>query len=253
MTMKQSSVAVFAMLAWTAAVFGQSVNTLTAQEKAQGWQLLFDGKTLNGWHSAAPPPARGRAAAPAGAPAAAPGAAPAARAGGPAPGQTGVSKPCLGAKATAAAVAPAGGSHWEVVDGLLTGCGDPAGYLVSDQSYKNFVLSIEFKTAAETNSGVYVRSPKENGGYEVQIWRQQPAGYNTGAIVGTGKTDRDYTFKANEWNRFEITADGDHLMVVLNGEKTLDVHDARFPEGNIRLQYQQYPIQFRNIKIRPLP
>src|SRR5690349_453706 len=127
MTMKQSSVAVFAMLAWTAAVFGQSVNTLTAQEKAQGWQLLFDGKTLNGWHSAAPPPARGRAAAPAGAPAAAPagapaaapGAAPAARAGGPPPGQTGVSKPCLGAKATAAAVAPAGGSHWEVVDGLL--------------------------------------------------------------------------------------------------------------------------------------
>lgn len=26
-------------------------NTLTAQEKAQGWRLLFDGKTLKGWHS----------------------------------------------------------------------------------------------------------------------------------------------------------------------------------------------------------
>jgi 3-keto-disaccharide hydrolase len=250
MTIRQNSFAVFAVLVWTAAVFGQNMNALTAQEKAQGWQLLFDGKTLNGWHSAAPAPARGRAAAPAGAPTGAP--APA-RAGGPAPGQTGSSKPCVGARGAAAAVVPAGGSHWEVVDGLLTACGDPAGYLVSDQSYKNFVLSIEFKTAAETNSGVYVRSPKESGGYEVQIWRQQPAGYNTGAIVGTGKTVRDYTFKANEWNRFEITADGDHLTVVLNGEKTLDVHDARFPEGNIRLQYQQFPIQFRNIKIRPLP
>jgi hypothetical protein len=255
MTIRQNSFAVFAVLVWTATVFGQNMNALTAQEKAQGWQLLFDGKTLNGWHSAAPPPARGRAGAPASTPAggAPAGAAPAARAGGPAPGQTGSSKPCVGAKGSAAAVAPAGGSHWEVVNGLLTACGDPAGYLVSDQSYKNFVLSIEFKTAAETNSGVYVRSPKENGGYEVQIWRQQPAGYNTGAIVGTGKTARDFTFKADQWNRFEITADGDHLTVVLNGEKTLDVHDARFPEGNIRLQYQQYPIQFRNIKIRPLP
>jgi hypothetical protein len=30
---------------------GQKENTLTPQEKADGWQLLFDGKDLNGWHS----------------------------------------------------------------------------------------------------------------------------------------------------------------------------------------------------------
>lgn len=248
MTIKQRSLAVFAMLLWTATVFGQNMNTLTAQEKAQGWQLLFDGKTLNGWHSAAPPPARGRAGAP---PSATPGRAGAPQ--GPTPGQVGSSKPCVGARGASAAAVPPGGSHWEVVNGTITPCGDPTGYLVSDQSYKNFVLSIEFKTAAETNSGVYVRSPKENGGYEVQIWRQQPAGYNTGGIVGTGKTAREYTFKADEWNRYEITADGDHLKVVLNGETTLDMHDAKFSEGNIRLQYQQFPIAFRNIKIRPLP
>ena len=29
----------------------QQHNILTAQEKAQGWQLLFDGSTLGGWHS----------------------------------------------------------------------------------------------------------------------------------------------------------------------------------------------------------
>lgn len=29
----------------------QQINTLTQQEKQDGWQLLFDGKNLNGWHS----------------------------------------------------------------------------------------------------------------------------------------------------------------------------------------------------------
>lgn len=29
----------------------QSINTLTAQEKKDGWKLLFDGKTLTNWHN----------------------------------------------------------------------------------------------------------------------------------------------------------------------------------------------------------
>ena len=95
---------------------------------------------------------------------------------------------------------PAGGSHWEVVDGLLTPCGEPTGYLTSDRSYKNFVLSIEFRCGEDANSGVFLRSPQENGGYEVQIWKRQPAGYNTGAIVGTAKTARDYAFNPDRWN-----------------------------------------------------
>src|SRR5216117_4169245 len=30
---------------------GSAPNAVTAAEKAAGWKLLFDGKTLNGWHS----------------------------------------------------------------------------------------------------------------------------------------------------------------------------------------------------------
>lgn len=228
------------LLAWPPSLVGQAINTLTSQEKAQGWQLLFDGQTLKGWHPSAPAQGRGR-----------PGGPPPA----PAPGalaQVGSTPtPCVTAQGKTAT--QPGVSHWEVVDGLLMPCGEPTGYLNSDQSLKNFVLSIEFKCGEEANSGVYVRSPQEAGGYEVQIWKQQPAGYNTGAIVGTGKTSRDYTFKANEWNHFQITANSDHLVVVLNGETTLDIRDAKFPEGHIRLQYQQFPIAFRNIKIRSLP
>ena len=217
----------------------QAINTLTAQEKAQGWQLLFDGKSLKGWHSSVPAPRGARA-----------GGAPAAQTA-PNPGVSTAPKPC--APAQAAEQTPPGASHWQVIDGALTACGEPTGYLTSDQSYRNFVLSLEFRCPEDTNSGVFVRSPKETGGYEVQIWKSQPAGYNTGGIVGTAKAARDYAFKPNEWNQMQITADGDHLVVVLNGETTLDVRDAKFPDGNIRLQYQQFPIAFRNIKLRPLP
>src|SRR5215510_5315779 len=127
MTIKRASWVLCALvLSLSAPLFGQTLNTVSAQERAEGWQLLFDGKALTGWHVSAPPPGTGRA-----------GPAPP-----PQPGQVGTPKPCTGAPSTPI---PAGGSHWEIVDGALTACGEPTGYLTSDRSYKDFVLSIEFK------------------------------------------------------------------------------------------------------------
>src|SRR5438552_7409846 len=105
--MSKQAFAMFTLLWSSATLFGQDVNTLSAQERAQGWQLLFDGKTLAGWHVSAPPQGTGRS--------------------GPAqppqPGQVGSPKPCVAARAEPTPAVPAGGSHWEVVDGLLTPCG----------------------------------------------------------------------------------------------------------------------------------
>ena len=241
MKLKHALLIGFLLMSSSAALSGQNANVLSTQEKVGGWQLLFDGKTLKGWHSSAPAQGRGQLNS-VGAQSAAPGQ--------PGAAQVGSNpKACI----TAQSNSTPGASHWEVMDGLMTPCGDVAGYLTSDQSYKNFVLSIEFKCAEDANSGVFIRSPQESDGYEVQIWKQQPAGYNTGAIVGTAKTARDYKFKADQWNLYQITADGDHIVVVLNGETTLDIYDTKFSEGNLRLQYQKFPMAFRNIKIRPLP
>jgi len=208
-----------AVLVASCSIFGAD-NALTPQEKAQGWILLFDGKSLNGWDSA----------------------------GTPGQGQnSGAAKQgsAVGSHPRACTTSSGGASNWEVVDGLLVPCGEPAGYLTSKNDYRDFILDVDFRTGEDTNSGVFIRS-----GYEVQIWKAQPQGYNTGSIVGTAKTDVDYKFIPDRWNHYEITADGDHLVVVLNGTKTLDIHDSKYSEGRIRLQYQKYPIEFKNIKLR---
>ncbi len=217
-------------------------NVLTSEEKAGGWVLLFDGKTLSGWDSSVPPPP------------AAQGGTPKQKKGPPPPGaapaQGSSPRPCstpLGQTAVAE-----GASHWEIIRGTLSPCGDTAGYLASTQRYKDLVLRIDFRTGEDTNSGVFIRSPAGIQGYEVQIWKAQPAGYNTGSIVGAGKTAREYKFIPDQWNHYEITADGDHLVVVLNGTKTLDIHDSQFSEGRILLQYQKFPIEFKNIKMREI-
>jgi hypothetical protein len=50
--MKKATCIVFALLLWSAQGIGQKPqadNVLTGQQKADGWQMLFDGKTLKGW------------------------------------------------------------------------------------------------------------------------------------------------------------------------------------------------------------
>lgn len=184
-------------LLFAVGVSGADLNALTAQEKSQGWKLLFDGKTLTGWHAD-------------------------------------------------------NGSQWKVADGAMVPSGDTAGYLSSDEVYRDLALKIDFRCPENTNSGVFVRAPSGPGGYEVQIWASQPAGFNTGGIVGTAKAPPETKFIANQWNSYEITADGDHLIVILNGKTVLDVHDAKFTSGMLRLQYQKLPIEFRNVKLRPI-
>jgi hypothetical protein len=229
------------MLATLTSTFGAD-NVLTRQEKTQGWILLFDGKTLNGWDSAVTSnPGQGRG----------PGSA---TKQGKSPAQPG--PPAVGSNPRACstpvgkATVPEGASHWEVVGGLLVPCGEPAGYLTSKATYRDFVLVVDFRTGEDTNSGVFIRAPGGTGGYEVQIWKSQPQGYNTGSIVGTAKTESTFKFIPDQWNHYEITAEDDHMIVVLNGTKTLDVHDSKFPDGRIRLQYQKFPIEFKNIKLK---
>ena len=105
------------------------------------------------------------------------------------------------------------------------------------------------------NSGVFLRSQKAGQphltGYELQIWDYQPAGYNTGSLVNTIKAPSTKIL-ADQWNNYDITAAGDHYLIVLNGQTLLDTHDSTHLSGVIGFQCQKdNKIEFRSIRVLP--
>ncbi len=55
-----------------------------------------------------------------------------------------------------------------------------------------------------------------------------------------------------KWNTFEITAKGRDITVVLNGQKTAELHNNMWTEGPIGLQHAVGVIKFRKVGIKPL-
>jgi hypothetical protein len=45
---------------------------------------------------------------------------------------------------------------------------------------------------------------------------------------------------------------GDHIVLVLNGQKTVDVRNKAFSDGRLALQYAAGVVKFRKVQIRPL-
>jgi hypothetical protein len=193
--------AILIALAAALAIAQAPANQLTLQESADGWKLLFDGKSLNGWE-------------------------------------------------------PHVGGDWQVGDGALVCPGTSAGWLGTSEPFSNYVLKLEFRGAEKVNSGVFLRSQKEGQphitGYELQIWDYQPAGYNTGSLVGSVKASTTRIIP-DQWNRYEIRAEGEHFLIVLNGKTLLDANDSKHAGGVIGFQCQKdNRIEFRNIKLLTL-
>ena len=149
-----------------------------------------------------------------------------------------------------------GGAQWQIRDGVLAAIGGEYGWLGTTATFGDFHLKLEFKTAADGNSGVFLRSAREGlphqTGYELQIFDAQPQGFNTGSLVFYEK-GQDAKIKPDVWNTYDIFCQGSHFQVILNGELVFDGDNATHAAGVIGLQYNPgKPIEFRNIKLRPL-
>jgi hypothetical protein len=159
-----------------------------------------------------------------------------------------------------------GDANWRAEGGAIVADQGKTSYLVSKNSYKDFVIYAEFWAATDTNSGIFIRAsdPAKIGAensYEVNIWDIRPdPTYATASIVGFAAVPVPTVYKAGErWNTFEIRAQGDELTVKFNGVQTVAVRNGKFPSGPFALQFGPGvkgatggPIKWRKVQIKPI-
>jgi hypothetical protein len=149
-----------------------------------------------------------------------------------------------------------GDTEWTFSDGILRAERGGKGWLGTTSMFADFELKLEFRTAADGNSGIFLRSARRGephrSGYELQIFDSQPQGFNTGSLVFYQKA-KPAKLVPNEWNQYEITVEGSHFLVKLNGQTILDADNPTHAVGMIGLQYNEgKKIEFRNMKLKPL-
>jgi hypothetical protein len=86
--------------------------------------------------------------------------------------------------------------------------------------------------------------------YEANIFdpRRDPT-CGTGALVQIAKVV-SMPEAGGRWNTYDITVKGTHIVLILNGVKTVYVQDAKFRDRRIGLQYATGVVKFRNVRIR---
>lgn len=229
-----------ALLAMALLLAPRQENTLTEEERKAGWKLLFDGKTTEGWR---------------------------------------------GYKMDKI---PPG---WKVEDGILARVAGGAGGkgagggddIVTVDEYDNFDLSLEWKIRTKGNSGVLIRVVEKaatswHESIEMQVldnapWPNRSKKELAGACYDMYAPSKDVTRPVGEWNKARLLADGNHIEHWLNGEKLLEYEIgsedwnqryaaskfknmatyAKAKKGRICLQDHSDRIEYRNIKVRPLP
>ena len=152
-----------------------------------------------------------------------------------------------------------GEANWVATDGAIqasSGGKDP-GYLVTKASYGNFMLRAEFWASDDANSGIFMRCQEpskinDENCYEANIFDQRPdPTYGTGAIVKVAKVS-PMPKAGGKWNTYEITMQGKRLVLMLNGEKTVDIEDPKFAAGPLALQWGRGTIKWRKVEIKTL-
>jgi hypothetical protein len=195
-----------------AAQQGGAPNTLTAAEQKDGFELLFDGKSLEKFIVP--------------------------------PDQTKV---------------------WRVVSGVIRNeQAAPGATILTKEDFGNFVLRAEFRAHPGVNSALMLRQGRpQPAGYELQIrdkllTDRTGGSFLTGSIVNVQNAPEGTKIIPDRWNTFEATLTGDHIVVLYNGAKVVDVRDSRRATGAIGLQsaHPEDPagafIEFRNLKIKRL-
>jgi hypothetical protein len=136
-----------------------------------------------------------------------------------------------------------GTEKWYVEKGELvceSGPDKQYGYLSTNKSYKNFILTLQFKQESNGNSGVFFRSSID--GVRISGWQCEvaPPNHHTGGIYescGRGwllkpnPADEQY-LKPLKWNKLKLRVKGDEVTTWLNGHMMINFKDEKIGAGN---------------------
>lgn len=157
---------------------------------------------------------------------------------------------------------------WKAEDGRLICLNKGGNYLRTEESYSNFVLTLEYKIAERGNSGFGIRTPRDgwpsSDGMELQILdepaNQHRTRHSTMGLYGNLEPLARADKAAGEWNQAVIRAEGRMISGWVNGQLVQQTNTARLPElkhrhleGWIGFQDHNNPVEFRNIRVEKLP
>ncbi len=158
---------------------------------------------------------------------------------------------------------------WSVKKGVISCTGKPNGFLRSKKVYKNYVFRAEWRFQKEGWQGAPKKWP--NAGFFIhagEIKETWPAslevqghfgqagslfGVRGGKITGAKRGPIDLNRPPfGSWDRYEITSKDGKVTVVLNGKLINEGADAEPAQGNICLQSEGWPVQYRKVSIKEL-
>jgi hypothetical protein len=172
---------------------------------------------------------------------------------------------------------------WTVRDGGLTRTG-AGGDIITNDQFRNFELSIDWKIETGGNSGIFYRASEDSdaiywNAVEMQVLddAKHPDGQSrmtsAGAAYDLYPSPAGHVHAGGEWNTARLIVNGNHVEHWLNGFKLLEyelgsrdwdskVKGSKFAphprfgknaQGHIGLQDHGNVVAYRNIKIRALP
>ncbi|MBK7643118.1 MAG: DUF1080 domain-containing protein [Planctomycetes bacterium] len=164
-----------------------------------------------------------------------------------------------------------GESNFSVDDSSILGqtsTGKANSFLVTNDTYSDFLLTLELRNEQPGNSGIQIRSrvvgaePKTSyaSGYQIEIDPSARA-WSGGLYEERGRgwlQNLEHNeagrkaFHSNEWNRYRIECIGPWIRAWVNDTPTADALDAESLQGILGLQVhagQDTKIRFRNLHL----
>ena len=150
-------------------------------------------------------------------------------------------------------------------EGLINISGQPFGYMITDQSFKDYKLHLEWRWPGEpSNSGIFLHAEPIDGVWPRCAEVNLMAG-RAGDMIASGgssfeelaegrflrSTKESAEHPAGEWNTAEIVCKGNFIQAYINGVLMNEAHFDR-SEGPIALQSEGGPLEIRNVYLTPL-